>query len=300
MHSRNKQTKADKGTTPRIAQTARGPIEYVDSGSGPVVIAIHGAMGGYDQSDLLARTVGGPGFRFLSVSRPGYLGTPLRGGCAPEDQADLLAALLDTLDITSAAVMAVSGGGPSALFFALRHPARCRGLVLISTCGGVVGTKIPLSFKVMKQFMRWQSFVCWMRKKAESNIEQNLRRSISDPATLTRVMQDPEVFPLLCELTMSSFHRMPERLAGTDNDIRVTRTTAYPLEQIRVPTLVVHGLIDPLLPFEQHGKQLAERIPGAELLAVEGGEHVTIFTHRELVRARVMRFLSELPVNAAS
>jgi pimeloyl-ACP methyl ester carboxylesterase len=40
-------------------------------------------------------------------------------------QADAVAALLDVLGIRTAAVMAVSGGGPCALQFALRHPQRC-------------------------------------------------------------------------------------------------------------------------------------------------------------------------------
>jgi pimeloyl-ACP methyl ester carboxylesterase len=46
-----------------------------------------------------------------------------------------------------------------------------------------------------------------------------------------------------------------------------------------------------MAPFEKHGKVLAERIPGARLLAIEDGEHVSIFTHRELVRERVGKFL---------
>lgn len=46
------------------------------------------------------------------------------------------------------------------------------------------------------------------------------------------------------------------------------------------------------VPFAQHGKVLAERIPGAELVALRGGEHVAIFTHREEARARVVRFLA--------
>lgn len=36
---------------------------------------------------------------------------------------------------------------------------------------------------------------------------------------------------------------------------------------------------------------MAARIPGAELLAIEGGDHVAIFTHRDEARARVARFL---------
>jgi pimeloyl-ACP methyl ester carboxylesterase len=57
--------------------------------------------------------------------------------------------------------------------------------------------------------------------------------------------------------------------------------------------LVVHGTDDRLVPFTEHGKLLAARIPGAQLLAVEGGEHMAIFTHRDEVRTRVTRFLRD-------
>ncbi|MCG8618843.1 MAG: hypothetical protein MI802_21690, partial [Desulfobacterales bacterium] len=88
---------------PRIAETALGPIQYFqrDTGDDPdrVILTIHGAMGGYDQSDILGRTIGPEGYRYISISRPGYLKTPLKGREAPKDQADLIAALLDTLHI---------------------------------------------------------------------------------------------------------------------------------------------------------------------------------------------------------
>jgi hypothetical protein len=38
---------------------------------------------------------------------------------------------------------------------------------------------------------------------------------------------------------------------------------------------------------------LATRIPGAELLAIDGGDHVAIFTHRAQVRAQVTQFLRQ-------
>ena len=73
-----------------------------------------------------------------------------------------------------------------------------------------------------------------------------------------------------------------------------TSTTTYPLEEIDLPVLVVHGTEDSQVPFLQHGQALATRIPGAELLALEGGEHVSIFTHRNEVRGRVTGFLRKL------
>jgi pimeloyl-ACP methyl ester carboxylesterase len=278
---------------PAIVNTRRGPVEYVAQGEGPAVLALHGAMGGYDQGLILAQTIGEAGYRFVAVSRPGYLGTPLTSGRTPEEQADLYADLLDELGTEKTAVMAVSGGGPSALQFALRHRDRCWGLVLVSTCGNKVETKVPFSFQLTKLLARWAWFVAAMRRRTERDPERSARRSITDSALRARTIQDPEAWPLFKALLMSTFDRMPLRLPGTDNDIAVTRTTAYPLEQIAVPVLVVHGTADRMVPFTQHAQPLVARIPGAELLAIDGGEHVSIFTHRDEVRARVTRFLCQ-------
>ncbi len=42
---------------PTLFNTRHGPIEYVASGEGPAVLALHGAMGGYDQGQILVRTI---------------------------------------------------------------------------------------------------------------------------------------------------------------------------------------------------------------------------------------------------
>lgn len=281
-------------TSASIVETRRGPIECAVWGEGPAVLAVHGAMGGYDQSVLLARAVCEPRFRFVAVSRPGYLGTPLRVGPTAAEQADAHAALLDALGIERAAVVAISGGGPSAINFALRHRDRCRGLVLISTCAGVVESRIPLSFRLMQALMRRPAVVNMMRKKVEKNLEGALRRSIPDAEQFAGVMADAETRGLMEDLTLGMFDRMGERLEGTANDIRVTRGTEYELERVAVPALVVHGAADPLVPFEQHGKRLAERIPNARQVLLENGPHAAIFTHRAVVRPAVTRFLEEL------
>jgi len=45
-----------------------------------------------------------------------------------------------------------------------------------------------------------------------------------------------------------------------------------PVSSIIAPTLVIHGTADPMFPLE-HGQALAEEIPGARLLPLEGGGH---------------------------
>jgi pimeloyl-ACP methyl ester carboxylesterase len=106
--------------SPKTVVTALGVVEFAEIGEGPVVVAIHGAMGGYDQSLVLAQTIGNSDFRYIAISRPGYLGTPMGSGGTTEQQGDLVAALLDALGITKAGVIAVSGGGPCAVQFGLR------------------------------------------------------------------------------------------------------------------------------------------------------------------------------------
>lgn len=288
---------------PTIMKTRRGPVEYATFGEGSAVIALHGAMGGYDQGLILTRTIGGVGYQFVALSRPGYLGTPLSTGRSPEEQADLCADLLDQLQIHEAAVLAISGGGPCAVHFALRHRDRCRGVVLVSTCSDKIDTPLPLSFQLTKLLARWPAFVNVMRKRVMQDPERGARRSITDPVLRARTLQDPETGPLFTALLDSTFDQMALRLPGTENDIAVTRSTSYPLEEIAVPVLVVHGTADRLVPFAQHAKAFEARIPGVELLAIEDGEHACIFTHRDEIRTRVSQFLrAHLPggSNAAS
>jgi pimeloyl-ACP methyl ester carboxylesterase len=277
---------------PASVTTSRGPVEYAEYGAGPAVLALHGAMGGWDQSLLLARVLAAGGHRFVGLSRPGYLGTPLAAARSPEEQADLYAAVLDALGIPDAAVMAVSGGGPSAIHFALRHRARCRALVLVSTCGGKVQGRLPLAFHLLRVAARWPWLAASMERKAKCDPEAAVRRSIPDPAVRERTLADPGAGPLYRELLASTSDRMALRLPGTLNDTAVTRARDYPLERIAVPVMVVHGTNDALVPFAKHGYVLAGRIPGAELVALEKGEHVAIFTHRDEARARVVRFLA--------
>ena len=97
----------------RVAGTVRGPVEYAEIGQGPAVLALHGRPGGYDQGLVMARSLGEDLARWIAVSRPGYLRTPLETGPTPAEQADAYAALLDTIGIGQAVVVGLSGGGPS-------------------------------------------------------------------------------------------------------------------------------------------------------------------------------------------
>jgi 2-hydroxy-6-oxonona-2,4-dienedioate hydrolase len=71
------------------------------------------------------------GFRLIAPSRFGYLGSSFPDQAAPEMQADAFAVLLDELGVDSVSVFGGSAGVPSAMQLAIRHPERCRALVLL-------------------------------------------------------------------------------------------------------------------------------------------------------------------------
>jgi pimeloyl-ACP methyl ester carboxylesterase len=145
----------------------------------------------------------------------------------------------------------------------------------------------------MMLLARFSPFVRFLEKKTAGDLEKAMSRSISDPGILKRTSENTEVMELFKVVLLGGFDRMAERIAGTKNDIEISANFSCALDDIAVPTLVIHGTKDPLVPFVDHGKKLAEKIPGAKLCAVEGGEHVAIFTHRQQVRESVREFLAK-------
>lgn len=279
---------------PLTVETHLGPVEVSSTGEGPAVLALHGGMGGWDQSELLARATLPDRFRVLSVSRPGYLGTPLASGSTPQDQADLYPALLDALGLHDVMVVAVSAGGPSALQFAERHPERCRGLILVSACTErltppeQVRGRLPLirlfaAIPFLERIMRW---------RLAKNPERAAARSIADPELRRKTLAHRQAGPLIKALQDSALHRIAERLPGTLNDMaQFEKLDGAPLARITARVLAIHGTADRIVPFN-HARSLGRRIAHVDIHAVVGGDHVALFTHYEAVRARIQTFMA--------
>jgi pimeloyl-ACP methyl ester carboxylesterase len=264
----------------RVAATASGPVQYAELGDGPAALVLHGRPGGYDQGLLLARILGAHLARWVAVSRPGYLRTPLETGRTPADQADAYAALLDTLGIDRAAVVALSGGGPSALQFALRHPGRCRGLVLISTVARrKTARERPAVQKFFDSVLLRSDRLAWL-----------LGGLLGPSAGPDREAAKPGLRAL------AQILELPEELrgAGRRNDIeQFERLPDAPPSGIRTPALIVHGTADRVVPIA-HAEAAAGAIPGAELLRVEGGGHSFVFDRDDRATSAIAAFLSSL------
>lgn len=279
-----------------LTRTRLGDVTHTDTGAGPTLLALHGAMGGADQSWLLGQAlfVAPDSHRVIGVARPGYPGTSQTLGASPEEQADLYVALLDALEIDRAMVAAVSAGGPSALQFALRHPDRCRGLILVSTATGALDASMSLPrLRKMERLTRVPGLAPLLGWFAARDPDAAARRSILDLVLLEQTLAHPEAGPLIRGLGASARTRLAQRMPGTLNDtIRYQSLPVFPFADLRVPLLVVHGTADRVVPLAHAGA--AATAPGATLVALAGGDHVALFTHLDEVRGAVATFVAGL------
>jgi pimeloyl-ACP methyl ester carboxylesterase len=132
-----------------------GPIR--PARPGPPLLFSHPLVGGFDLGLGCADSWIGDGFLVIAPSRFGYLGSSLPQGGMPADQADAYALLLDRLGIEQAAMVGFSAGGPSVIQFALRHPERTAGLVLIGSAlpGKAGGPPKPVAQLLFTGLVFW-------------------------------------------------------------------------------------------------------------------------------------------------
>ena len=273
---------------PRLLTTALGTVELAQTTDAPRILALHGAMGGYDQSLLLARALI-PDAGAIALSRPGYLGSPLSLGPTPEQQADLYAAVLSSLGIDRIVVAAVSGGGPSAIHFALRHPDRCRQLILVSTpAGPMPGYEENLKrINKMRRMLLVPGLLPLLRWQAGRDPLRGVARAVPDPELYARVVADPEAMGLLVSLQQGTLRNLAARMPGTLHDTTAFGTIApLPVSDLTVPTLVIHAENDPVVDVT-HARRILAETPLARGLILPSGGHVALFTHLDAVRDAV-------------
>jgi haloalkane dehalogenase len=120
--------------TSRFFESADGRLHYIDEGSGPPVVFIHGTpTWSFLYRDLIARLA--PRHRVIAVDHLGFglSEKPALAPYEPSDHARRLTALLDSLDVSGATLVAHDFGGPIGLSTALARPDRIERLVLFNT-----------------------------------------------------------------------------------------------------------------------------------------------------------------------
>jgi 2-hydroxy-6-oxonona-2,4-dienedioate hydrolase len=135
-----------------LVHTRFGAVEYAIAGRGEPFLMIHGTGGGFDQGLRFAQGLIARDFEVIAPSRFGYLRSDFPSDASPANQADAFADLLDQLDIETLPVAGGSAGALPAAQFALRHPDRCSGLVLLVPAMNL-SNQDPVEFTPLQQFL---------------------------------------------------------------------------------------------------------------------------------------------------
>jgi pimeloyl-ACP methyl ester carboxylesterase len=289
-----------------IAETKKGAIEYVDRGEGPTLLVFHNAPGGYDQAMLLGSLFAEEEFHLVAPSRPGYLRTPLTTGQSLAEQADAMAALIEMMGISRVAVLASSFGAPAAMHFAWRYADKVWALALLSPATTIFASdQKPLRIdlgplvndRLEGDFGAWLAIETLQRdprKLLDGIVQAETDATPAEREALVEYILDESDQREWFQSLIETFVPPSAREAGVRNDLQQLRTlNEVPLEQIVVPTLIVHGTADKLIPVSE-SEAMAARIPGAIFHRVDGAGHLVELGPRAAeVHNKVLEFLRE-------
>eukprot|EP00931_Biecheleriopsis_adriatica_P046792 TRINITY_DN26914_c0_g1_i1.p1 TRINITY_DN26914_c0_g1~~TRINITY_DN26914_c0_g1_i1.p1 ORF type:complete len:340 (-),score=42.64 TRINITY_DN26914_c0_g1_i1:101-1120(-) len=281
----------------KIANTAKGDMEYFMEGKAPYILMFHSTPGGCDFNifRLLPKDpFQEAGFGTITVSRPGYLGTPLETGQLMEQAADAYAALLDVLGIDKVVLLSYSGGGPHAIQFAAQHPQRCLAMIMTAS-----NTKRLLNPKWENQLVRWAATSPTISKLGEWAARRfpatMLRPTLEEVATWgkeemqtqkDRISKSKDDMAFLVKFSVIALSDMKRRRTGYLNDMSLYTAENFtlPTNQVKCATLIVHGDADADVTFD-HAEHALKTIPDATLHVVEPGSHIPWVAEPEKVIA---------------
>jgi pimeloyl-ACP methyl ester carboxylesterase len=268
-----------------VVTTALGQVEYDLRGSGPVVLHFHGGNVGHNGWFFLEHLVEA-GFRLLTPDRPGYLGTPIANGGSPEQQADLAAALLDTLGIDRVSVVGLSAGGPGAIQFAVRHSHRVDALVLLSAISQRTDLSEDQTGSTLGRLVmtpRYQNVAYFLINRAmhgfpATSMQDFVRTETTyDKAAgkklIEQILADPDQKRAVLAMADAMVPALP-RFPGVSNDLVVQeQLDGLPLSQVSAPTLIVGSRYDGDIGYE-NSTNAHQGIPGSELITVDQFGHL--------------------------
>ncbi len=264
------------------------PVElyYEDHGTGTPVVLIHGwPLDGRSWEKQVPALVAA-GYRAITYDRRGFgQSTPTWEGHDFDTIAADLDAILTQLDLTGATLVGFSaGGGVVARYIGTYGTARVSKAVLASAVtpyiyategnpegglddgtigyfeGGISADRADFVDHFLTMF--YSSGETVVVSEPQRLFGRDLANAASPRATLAGV---------------SAFAR---------TDFRAD------LEKFTVPTLVIHGDSDGVVPFQISGRRAAASIPGSELVLVEGGPHGINVSHAEQFNAALLTFLA--------
>lgn len=257
-------------------------IHYLDKGEGTPVVLIHGYTSSTytwkDQFDELSKK-----YRVIAVDLKGFgFSDKPDGDYSRRAQGEVVASLLDRLQIPRAWLVGNSMGGETALNVAVAHPDKVLGLVLIDSAGIKVQGRTSLAPWYLQMPVLGRLLTA-LALTSDQLVRAGLEKSFFDDSKVT----DERV----------NAYYQPLKTQG--GQLSATRARAqfelFPIEDripgIKVPTLIIWGAEDTLIPLEA-GRKLNELISGSKLVVFEKCGHVPQEEMPERVLSEIAGFIN--------
>jgi pimeloyl-ACP methyl ester carboxylesterase len=247
-------------------------IVYYEAGKGSVVILIHGL--GADSHHWAANINElSQSFRVIALDQIGYgqSDKPLMRYTV-ENFTDYLHGFLEELKIPTASLVGNSLGGWVALDFTLRHPKMVEKLVLVDAAGlaPTAALKLPKG--------GWEKLTPVNTHWFFDLMEANKEWATTDlgPNAYERHVQNGDSYTVASSVA--------EMATGHDFEDKK-------LEKVQVPTLIIWGRDDLLIPLAM-GERFHKSIIGSQMMVIEGTGHIPMVGKPAEFNAVVSKFLA--------
>ncbi|MCE4554397.1 alpha/beta fold hydrolase [Roseateles cellulosilyticus] len=271
-----------------IAANDGTPLFYKDWGpkDGPVVSFSHGWPLNSDSWESQMLFLAERGFRVIAHDRRGHGRSGQAWANNNMDQyADDLAAVLDALNVRDVTLVGFSTGGGEVTRYLGRHgSARVKRLVLVSAVTPIMVRNadnpngVPLD-------------VFDGLRKASLDNRAQLYRDIASGPFFGFNRAGAKVSPGLIESFwvqgMQASHK------STFDAIQAFSESNFveDLKRVTVPTLVIHGDDDQIVPIQTSARATVKLVKGARLIEYAGGPHGITDTHKDRLNQDLLNFL---------
>ncbi|EOC1289739.1 alpha/beta hydrolase [Cronobacter muytjensii] len=262
-------------------------IYYKDWGTGKPVLFSHGWPLDADMWDSQMNFLAERGYRAIAFDRRGFGRSDLPwNGYDYDTFASDINDLMEALDLQDVTLVGFSmGGGDVARYIGKYGTSRVAALVLLGAVTPVFGKIGDYS-----QGVELSTF-----EGIRDGLRKDRAQFISDfavPFYGTNAGQTVSEGVLTQTLNIA----LLASLKGTIDCVTAFSETDFrgDLQKVDVPTLVIHGSNDQVVPFESTGKVAAEIIDNAELKVYDNAPHGFAVTHQDQLNDDLLAFLKSL------
>ena len=262
-------------------------IYYKDWGKGPVVTFSHGWPLSSDAWDGQMLFLAQNGFRVVAHDRRGHgRSSQAASGNDMNGYADDLGAILEALDLKDATLVGHStGGGEVARYIGRHGTKRVAKAILVSAVPPIM----------VQSAANPEGLPIEVFDKLRSDLIKDRSQFYKDLATPFYGANRPGAKVSQGILDQFWLWSMQAGLVGAYASIKAFSETDFTedLKKFDVPTLVMHGEDDQIVPVKDSGKKSARLIPGAKEIYYPGAPHGMTATHQDRVNADLLDFIAK-------